>query len=218
MKRIMLTLGSGVALVAGLVGVQYWLRPARPAQAAAASVAAEPRDISALLSEVQALRGEVRTASAQTQLLQSAARERQPEGARADDRLDPEPTDEERAQAKAAEEQRREQYLVQLGRAFNNEVVDRSWSTAVTAQLEAALKADDVQIAPKSVECRSSSCRLELENEDASASKKGFPLMLNRVGGALPNTIAHQESDGRGGTSTVVYMFRGQLPPEPAAG
>ena len=116
------------------------------------------------------------------------------------DRSDPQT----RAEAARAEQQR----LASSEQAFRSQQVDARWSQGATASVRAALGEVDegLRNQVRSVECRAQSCRVEISPDAGGALMRDLPVLVNRLGSALPNVTAGQVDQGDGRQATVLYM------------
>jgi hypothetical protein len=86
--------------------------------------------------------------------------------------------------------------------AFRGEAVDPDWSKAMADAVRAAVaQLDRSHAPPRSVECRSRSCRVELSGDE-------FPPVLDRFAQTLPRSTAGQVEDADGRKATVVFLSR----------
>jgi len=191
MQKVSIILAAlGLALGAGIVVHE---RNSKPSPAKALSLR-ERDELSEMKKDVGALRGELRATVAQTQLVDRAmqrvnsVREAEPSQA-VEEPVEPSSPEEDRARSEAA--------VMRIAQSFQAEVADRQWSSKVEAEIRAALKDDLIKLNAKSVECRSETCRLELDGNEPGAQIKGLPMIANRLGATLPSTMGHEESDGR---------------------
>jgi hypothetical protein len=107
------------------------------------------------------------------------------------------------------EEYQAQERIARLNTGFEAERTDIQWSPEATDSITRAFESEELARSTLyGVECRSTTCRVEVEHENAadlSDFELWFPL---QVGDTLPKfTMRHEEqSDGR--VSTVVYMMR----------
>jgi hypothetical protein len=94
--------------------------------------------------------------------------------------------------------------------AFRSEQSDARWSQGATASVQAALAQADESMRSqvRSVECRSQSCRVELNASPGAAPAQDLPLVIARLGQVLPHVTAGQIDQGDGRKATVLYMSR----------
>jgi len=199
------TVAIGLGLV--VAGSKY-LVDARSKHSPPAIMVETPsnEEVLRLRSEVQALRGELRTVALGAQ----AAAKPQPTADAAPspsvDAVEP-PTEAEQAE-------RSERYLAQVSRGFQNEIRDRTWSSLVTTEIQTHLADEDVKLTGVSVDCRSQSCRVEIPSVGSGDVAKGLPMLIHRLGITLPSAVGEQGKGADGNPTTVIYMFRGAAPAE----
>lgn len=202
MKKVLVILAP--LLIAGSAAFVLLLNGDKP-RAVAARSASERDELAEMKRELGALRGEVRASAMQRQLIDATMQ--RPEAA-ADVAATPPVDDAEEQLSPEEAHARTEAHIAQIAQSFQAEVADRRWSSKVEAEIGAALKDDHVKLNAKSVECRAKTCRLELEGNEPAAQAKGLPVVANRMGATLPTVMGHEESDGRGGTNMVLYLYR----------
>jgi hypothetical protein len=93
---------------------------------------------------------------------------------------------------------------------FRREDVDARWSQSTIAAVRAALAdaKDPLRNAVRSVECRSQSCRVEIDADGDGPLRQDLPLILGRLTQVLPNMTAGQVDQGNGYQATVLYLSR----------
>ncbi len=94
--------------------------------------------------------------------------------------------------------------------AFRGEQNDARWSREAAANVRAAFaQADDtVSTQLRSVECRSQSCRVEINAAAGESLARDLPIILSHLGDALPHITAGKVDQGDGRQATVLYMSR----------
>jgi hypothetical protein len=93
--------------------------------------------------------------------------------------------------------------------AFRGESVDPDWSGAMAdAVREIVAQVDRDHVAPRSVECRSRSCRVELAAGSGPRTGDDLTPMLDRFAQTLPRATAGQVQAADGHQATVVYLSR----------
>lgn len=200
--RKILTILAPLLIVSGVGFMLY--QSAGKTRAAEARSLREREELNEMKREMGALRGELRTTTLHTQLVDLAIRRGDPVSDAAPSSSAAEP-----AAPSTPEEdhERTEAFIAQIAQSFQAEAADRQWSGKVEAEISAALNNDHVKLNAKSVECRSKTCRLELEGNEPGAQMKGLPLVANHLAATLPSTMGHEESDGHGGTHMVLYLY-----------
>lgn len=93
---------------------------------------------------------------------------------------------------------------------FRAEPVDHAWSNQASAAVRAALASAnaglDTQV--RVLECRTKTCRVEVNPASADLLESAMPAVLANLGETLPNMRATQVGSGDGSESTVVYLTR----------
>ena len=119
-----------------------------------------------------------------------------------DPRVDP--------QARAEAENARLLRTQALESSFRREDYDARWSQRSSAQVYAALAEADEALRSqvRSVECRSKSCRVELNADASGRLGQALPLILTRLTPALANVAAAQVDQGNGHQATVLFLVR----------
>lgn len=60
----------------------------------------------------------------------------------------------------------------------------------------------------RNLECRSRTCRVEIDDDRAGAVSKELPVFVQQLADTLPSTQADHIDDGNGHTTMVLYMTR----------
>ena len=111
--------------------------------------------------------------------------------------------------ARAAAERARQEQMAVIEANFRQEPTDRGWSSEAAGAVQEALASDEtVQTALRNLECRSSTCRVEMADDDTGESAKVMPILLQQLAETLPNVTANQVDDSAGGKRTILYMSR----------
>ncbi len=111
--------------------------------------------------------------------------------------------------ARAAAERERQEQMALLEANFRREPTDQQWSFRVGGAVHEALAENEaVQTALRNIECHSSTCRVELADNDGDELAKDLPVFLQQLGDMLPHVTANQVADGAGGQLTILYLFR----------
>jgi hypothetical protein len=94
--------------------------------------------------------------------------------------------------------------------AFQGERGDGRWAQATTSAIQAALtQVDDaVRGQVRSIECRSTSCRVEINAGANDSLAQELPLVIAQLGQTLPHMTAGQIDQGDGRQATVLYLSR----------
>ena len=93
---------------------------------------------------------------------------------------------------------------------FRNERQDARWSQTATADVRSALaEVDDaVRSQVRAIECRSQSCRVEINADPSGTLARDLPVVIAHLAQALPNVTAGQIDQGDGHQATVLYLSR----------
>jgi hypothetical protein len=94
--------------------------------------------------------------------------------------------------------------------AFRSEHEDARWNQGAVAAIRAALAESDETIRNqvRSIECRSQSCRVEINSDASGTLARDLPILLGRLGQSLPNVTAGQIDQGDGRQAMVLYLGR----------
>jgi hypothetical protein len=113
----------------------------------------------------------------------------------------------------AADEQRHAAYVATLQASFGLEKVDPRWSSNATTRLwDAINRADALRGAARSVECRASTCRIEIDDDGSGDLNKSLPLWSQQFTDVLPRMVGQTITLQNGQTELVLYL----MAPEPA--
>lgn len=211
-------LGLGLAgSVAALLGFQARARadgradtPVSPAPAEAARPG-EGKD-------VERLRGEVALLQRQMLALRDRVAEQKEVAAEAPaaepETLDPEALQERRK----ASAQRWKAQMLEVAAAFEQEPLDRNFSTTTKGALDKAIQNNSViQKVAGNVDCRSRTCRVEIQDAKSPEVSKQLPLFLQAVGPTLRRAQA-DHVDGESGQKTMVLYLTNEEPALPIPG
>jgi len=98
-------------------------------------------------------------------------------------------------------------HMAEVAMDFEQETVDRTFSTKATAAVEQELQNNPViQAAAGKVECRTHTCRLEIRDARNSDVSKQLQMFVHKIGPTLPRAQADEVSDPNGQTHLVLYM------------
>jgi hypothetical protein len=175
---------------------------------------ATEREVTALRQEVTQLRAAVADLR---RYLQRPAEDRAPGTA-----VEQPPFD---AHAQAQEEQQRREAMDMQESGFRREPVDPAWSWQTASRVDEVLASLGVDPSGvRNLECRASTCKLELgdgvlltpEGGVPVSLAKGLPQLVTQLAGTLPNMTSFRVADGNGGTRTVFYFSRESDQPPPS--
>jgi hypothetical protein len=166
-----------------------------PSPRTSAAVETLPQDIAALRKEVSALRRQVRE-QLRAGPVGAHGREEIPAH---DSRRDP--------AARAEAERDRQAHMAVLEASFWQEPADQGWSSAAAAAVQDALAFDDTaQAAMRSLECRSTTCRLEMADDNTGELAKVLPVFLMQLAQTLPYATANHIDYSDGSRGIILYM------------
>jgi hypothetical protein len=111
------------------------------------------------------------------------------------------------AEQRAREEEFRRKVMDGVEADFRKEVPDAKFAATAGAALEAALRADEVHLTARNVECRATSCRVELGDDGSMATQESLERLAPLLGPTLP-TMQISRLDDEGGRRMVVYFSR----------
>lgn len=94
--------------------------------------------------------------------------------------------------------------------AFRNEKDDAHWSSDAVSQVRAALDQADPALRGqvRSIECRSTSCRVEVNSDASLALDRSLPAISSGLVNSMPNMSAARLDQGDGREATVLYFSR----------
>ncbi|HTE56767.1 MAG TPA: hypothetical protein VK698_38200 [Kofleriaceae bacterium] len=120
------------------------------------------------------------------------------------------------ADRRAEGDRRQAAYIAGIEAAFAREVVDPGWSPAISKRVWAAIDGIDVMRgATRGVECRATSCRVEVQDDGSGALSKGLPLFAQQFADALPRMAGQVVRDESGPTGMVLYLMGPDQAPGP---
>jgi hypothetical protein len=94
-------------------------------------------------------------------------------------------------------------------RAFEREPRAEQWATGTTQVLRQTLESEPVMLAAlRGIECRSSSCRMEIRDDGSATFAEEFPLMVHHLGAVLPEVRFGQSALGDGAQLHILYMTK----------
>ncbi|MDM5181370.1 hypothetical protein PO883_29760, partial [Massilia sp. DJPM01] len=93
---------------------------------------------------------------------------------------------------------------------FRAEQVDPAWSMYATSAVRAALARANAGLESqvRRLECRSKTCRVEINPTSAELLESSMGAVLANVGSAIPNMTATQVGSDDGSEATVLYLTR----------
>lgn len=120
------------------------------------------------------------------------------------------------AHARAEEEAERRAWMNALEAAFLREPTDAVWAASTSAQVEEALAGLGAASGGiRDLECRASTCRLEISGDmllqykgKALPFDQGLRLMLRRLGETLTSASVYRREDGNAAAGAVLFLSR----------
>jgi hypothetical protein len=122
-----------------------------------------------------------------------------------------------RAEKQAADRQLHAAHIAHVKDAYEREPADPAWSASTTSRVwETIRQTDFVRDAARSVECRSRSCRVEVDDDGTGILHKHLPVFGQQFADVLPVMVGEpvRDEDGRG--RMVLYLMEADQQP-PAA-
>jgi len=202
-------LGVAVGALAIAAGVSLYFNasgrsgstPTAPTIMQSASPAGDAR-VTQLTQQVEALQ---RSLSAlQSQL---ASRKQASVADRAAAGKDSQPPELDVAAQRAQELERRRLYMAGVAASFNNEKIDPAWATRVASRVSATFEGtEELRKRLRSVECRTQTCRVQMDEDDSVALSRQMPLLSLSLVDVLPSMSVDHIDQGNGHSTMVLYM------------
>lgn len=207
MKSSVLVALGGAVVAIGCATLLTQALGESPAREHDAVTAAATPPATPVTPEVLRVRGEVAALRAQVAGLD--ARER---GAPAPSEPPREPTREEKL---AADEDLHAAYLAQVEDAYQRDPADPAWSASTTTRVWATIRElDFLRDAARSVECRSRSCRIEVDDDGTGVLHKNLPVFGQQFADILPVLSGRPVRGEDGRQRMVLYLMEAdQRPP-----
>lgn len=206
-KRVMLV-GSavvGVSYILALAGLRPQTSSAPPLSAAEPDIAPPPTGTTQSDPNIDRELRELTTSLAQLKAELAALRDRtrSAPGDVAPPRLETESKTDEQLQAE------HDEYMAGIERSFEREPRNQLWSSETAQRLRQTLEAEPLMLAAlRGIECRLSSCRMELQDDGSAAFSDSFPAVLHHVGAILPEAhFDHAELAG-GAQLHTLYLSK----------
>jgi hypothetical protein len=212
------------ALIVGIVTCQMYLqwRPPSAETQHTGAVSVDPLLTAATIvhgeatdaADLAALREEVASIRAEVRMLRSLI---PPQTASATARADGQPAamrSDPSARAEAAREHQVEMEAVDA--AFRKQVTDPSWSANTTTAIREALGSEEMGgMQAENIDCRSSSCRVELHDDGSGHLSNSLPTFVRRLAEATPTIRANTIPQADGTSVVVLYMSREKSEEQP---
>jgi hypothetical protein len=159
-------------------------------------------DLAALTGEVDSLKAEVLALRHQLPAKPSPV----------PSRADGPPAPDARSDSSAREEEAAEMRQAQIERidaGFRGQTVDQSWSANTASAVREALNSAEVGgLQAENIDCRSSSCRVELHDDGTGRLSKSLPIVALQLAGSMPTVTAETIPQADGTSNVVLYMSR----------
>jgi hypothetical protein len=121
--------------------------------------------------------------------------------------VDPQEPTLDEAQKRAEGDRLWQEHMDEVSAAFREESVDRAWSEATGSALKSAVDNDPLlREAAAALECRTRTCRLELDNDGSGKLDKQLPLFAQSVQGTLSSIQAEHVAGADGAARIVLYL------------
>jgi hypothetical protein len=157
-------------------------------------------DLAALKEEVDSLKAEVLALRHQLPAQSSPVPTRADGPTAPDVRSDPSVQEEEAATRQAQ--------LAKVDAAFRRQTIDQSWSATTTSAIHEVLNTEGGGLQAENIDCRSSSCRVELHDDGTGRLTKSLPILAQQLAGSMPTVTANTIPRGDGTSNVVLYMSR----------
>jgi hypothetical protein len=133
--------------------------------------------------------------------------------------VDPEPGPARRDPAERAQQETEwHAHMMEVDSDFQSEAMDPRWASSTASAVQRTVNASDAMRGNmRSVECRSQTCRVELDDDGSGAMSKELPIFVQQFAETLPSVQADRIDDGSGRTTMVLYMARNDSAQSPTA-
>ena len=112
------------------------------------------------------------------------------------------------AEGNRAEEQF-QLHVAEIAAIFERELRDQKWADGTRDSIEATLARGELtQVKLKSIDCRTSTCRLEIQEDIHNKLSTLLPLLALQLADKLPNVTAQRLDQGDGRATMVLFMSR----------
>ncbi|MDD5266314.1 MAG: hypothetical protein PHO08_04195 [Methylococcales bacterium] len=92
---------------------------------------------------------------------------------------------------------------------FRQEPSDGQWAPQTSSRLREVMdKNPAMRDAVRNIECKSTTCRVELAVTEQVSASKSLDNLVTQIGDTLPQVTYNQVDDGNGEVTTVLYMSR----------
>lgn len=95
--------------------------------------------------------------------------------------------------------------------AFNQEDTDKQWASNATSVIHEILAQDGMEVITlQSLECRSKSCRMQLDNNESETMSLSLPTFMWHLSKISSNTTMVDVKDSNGRKELVLYINRNE--------
>jgi hypothetical protein len=105
-----------------------------------------------------------------------------------------------------------QEHMAEVEDRFRKERIDPGWARETSMLIEREIASEPgLRASGRSMECRAQSCRLELNESEAAGgdgSEHALPLLLHKLGTALPVTQSDLVDAGNGKMVRVVFLLK----------
>jgi hypothetical protein len=121
-----------------------------------------------------------------------------------------------RAEKRAADRELHAAYIADVADAYEREPADPAWSASTTSRVWDTIRQTDfMRGAARAVECRSRSCRIEVDDDGTGVLHKHLPVFGQQFADVLP-VMAGQPVRGEDGRERMVlYLMKADQQPPP---
>jgi hypothetical protein len=100
-------------------------------------------------------------------------------------------------------------HLIEIGAQFTREDLDQRWANDTGIALEGALASEELKtLAVRNIDCRTKTCRIEVEDDGDSTTLGALPFLAMRMADTLPNMVSQRVDQPDGRATVVLYMSR----------
>jgi ribosomal protein L29 len=115
------------------------------------------------------------------------------------------------AAARQEDERRFAEHVAAIATAFSREPRDLRWSSETDELLESLLNTEELRgLHYQNIDCRTTTCRVEIEDDGSGRAAEIFPLLAIRTATTLPSITMERIEQGDGRATMVLYMSRAE--------
>jgi hypothetical protein len=199
---------AGAAVAFGCAALLYQTGEDAPARESSAVPAA--RGTTTSETGLARVRGEVAALRAQVAGLDKHASATAPSGEEADP-----PRKLTRQELLAADEELHAAYIAKVEDTYERDPADPAWSVGTTSRVwETIRQMDFLRDAARSVDCRSHTCRIEVDDDGTGVLHKNLPVFGQQFADVLPVLAGRPVRGGDGHRRMILYLLEmDQRPP-----